>query len=184
MVPSQKAREKALKRTSQQGITIGQLPNSILTVEVFGDWIDFTAILGSMMLDGDTVFKKLILVQNDYTYRELDYKNKPRKPTTKVVGTDIGIKGATSVEVIKLESGSGITLRINGNTIFASDNTSYWMQNNKLIRDDGVCQRGVENIKEALAIILLKYGGIKGKETETTRILERMFAADGVLAKA
>lgn len=86
MVPSQKAREKALKRTSQQGITIGQLPNSILTVEVFGDWIDFTAILGSMMLDGDTVFKKLILVQNDYIYRELDYKNKPRKPTTLVVG--------------------------------------------------------------------------------------------------
>ena len=28
----------------------------------------------SMMLDGDTVFKKLILVQNDYTYRELDYE--------------------------------------------------------------------------------------------------------------
>ena len=58
----------------QEAATIGQLPNSILTVEVFGDWIDFTAILGSMMLDGDTVFKKLILVQNDYTYRELDYE--------------------------------------------------------------------------------------------------------------
>ena len=27
-----------------------------------------------MMLDDDTVFKKLILVQNDYTYRELDYE--------------------------------------------------------------------------------------------------------------
>lgn len=70
----------------QEAATIGQLPNPILTVEVFGDWIDFTAILGSMMLDDDTVFKKLILVQNDYTYRELDYKNKPRKPTTLVVG--------------------------------------------------------------------------------------------------
>ena len=58
----------------QEAATIGQLPNSILTLEVFGDWIDFTAILGSMMLDGDTVFKKLILVQNDYTYRELDYE--------------------------------------------------------------------------------------------------------------
>ena len=58
----------------QEAATIGQLPNSILTVEVFGDWIDFTAILGSMMLDDDTVFKKLILVQNDYTYRELDYE--------------------------------------------------------------------------------------------------------------
>lgn len=88
------------------------------------------------------------------------------------------------MEVIKLESGSGVTLRINGNTIFASDNTSYWLQNDKLIHDDGVCQHGVANIKEALAIILLKYGGIKGKETETTRILERMFAADGVFAKA
>lgn len=87
------------------------------------------------------------------------------------------------MEVIKLESGSGVTLRINGNTIFASDNTSYWLQNNKLIRDDGVCQRGVENIKEALAIILLKYGGIKGKETEMTRILERMFAANGILSR-
>ena len=54
--------------------SINAMPNSILTVEVFGDWIDFTAILGSMMLDGDTVFKKLILVQNDYTYRELDYE--------------------------------------------------------------------------------------------------------------
>lgn len=58
----------------QEAATIGQLPNSILTLEVFGDWIDFTAILGSMMLDDDTVFKKLILVQNDYTYRELDYE--------------------------------------------------------------------------------------------------------------
>lgn len=88
------------------------------------------------------------------------------------------------MEVIKLESGSGITLCINGNTIFASDNTSYWLQNDKLIRDDGVSKQGVANIKEALAIILMKYGGIKGRETETTRILEHMFAADGVLAKA
>ena len=85
------------------------------------------------------------------------------------------------MEVIKLESGSGITLCINGNTIFASDNTSYWLQNNKLIR---VSKQGVDNIKDALAIILMKYGGIKGRETETTRILEHMFAADGVLAKA
>lgn len=88
------------------------------------------------------------------------------------------------MEVIKLESGSGITLRINGNTIFASDNTSYWLQNDKLIRDDGVSKQGVANIKEALAIILMKYGGIKGRETETPRILEHMFAADGVFAKA
>ena len=88
------------------------------------------------------------------------------------------------MEVIKLESGSGITLCINGNTIFASDNTSYWQQNNKLIHDDGVSKQGVDNIKDALAIILMKYGGIKGRETETTRILERMFAADGVFAKA
>lgn len=88
------------------------------------------------------------------------------------------------MEVIKLESSSGITLCINGNTIFASDNTSYWLQNNKLIRDDGVSKQGVDNIKDALAIILMKYGGIKGRETETTRILEHMFTADGVLAKA
>lgn len=84
------------------------------------------------------------------------------------------------MEVIKLESGSGVILKINDNTIFASDNTSYWLQDNKLIRDDGVCQRGVADIKEALTIVLLKYGGIKGRETETTRILEHMFAADGV----
>lgn len=88
------------------------------------------------------------------------------------------------MEVIKLESNSGITLKINGNTIFASDNTSYWLQDNKLIRDDGICQHGVADIKAALAIILMKYGGIKGRETETPRILEHMFAADGVLTKA
>lgn len=87
------------------------------------------------------------------------------------------------MEVIKLESNSGITLKINGNTIFASDNTSYWLQNDKLIRDDGVCQHEARDIKEALAIILLKYGGIKGKETETTSILERVFTADGVLSR-
>lgn len=67
-------RKHTKEQLLQEAATIGQLPNSILTVEVFGDWIDFTAILGSMMLDGDTVFKKLILVQNDYTYRELDYE--------------------------------------------------------------------------------------------------------------
>lgn len=88
------------------------------------------------------------------------------------------------MEVIKLESGSGVILKINGNTIFASDNTSYWLQDNKLIRDDGVCQRGVADIKEALTIVLLKYGGIKGRETETTRILEHMFATDGVRIQA
>ena len=87
------------------------------------------------------------------------------------------------MEVIKLESGSGVTLRINGNTIFASDNTSYWLQGNKLIRDDGICQRGVDSIKDALAIVLLKYGGIKGEETETTKAIERMFATDDVLAR-
>lgn len=94
------------------------------------------------------------------------------------------IKGDIWVEVIKLESGSGVILKINGNTIFTSDNTSYWLQDNKLMRDDGVCQRGVADIKEALTIVLLKYGGIKGRETETTRILEHMFAADGVRIQA
>jgi hypothetical protein len=87
------------------------------------------------------------------------------------------------VEVIKLESGSGITLRINGNTIFASDNTSYWLQNDKLIRDDGICQRGVDSIKDALAIVLLKYGGIKGQETETTKAIEHMFATNGIFSR-
>lgn len=87
------------------------------------------------------------------------------------------------MEVIKLESGSGITLRINGNTIFASDNTSYWLQNDKLICDDGICQRGVDSIKDALAIVLLKYGGIKGQETETTKAIEHMFATNGILSR-
>lgn len=87
------------------------------------------------------------------------------------------------MEVIKLESGSGITLRINGNTIFASDNTSYWLQNDKLIRDDGICQRGVDSIKDALAIVLLKYGGIKGQETETTKAIEHMFTTNGILSR-
>lgn len=87
------------------------------------------------------------------------------------------------MEVIKLESGSGITLRINGNTIFASDNTSYWLQNDKLIRDDGVCQHGVADIKAALAIILMKYGGIKGRETETSKAIEHMFTTNGILSR-
>lgn len=87
------------------------------------------------------------------------------------------------MKVIKLESGSGITLCINGNTIFASDNTSYWLQNNKLIRDDGVSKQGVDNIKDTLAIILMKYGGIKGQETETTKAIEHMFATNGILSR-
>lgn len=87
------------------------------------------------------------------------------------------------MEVIKLESGSGVILKINGNTIFASDNTSYWLQNDKLIRDDGICQRGVDSIKDALAIVLLKYGGIKGQETETTKAIEHMFATNGILSR-
>lgn len=130
MVPSQKAREKALKRTSQQGISrvytiigggvlvigiifalipvalnissrtkYGFVTDDVITatiiLELMGLFLALTGVIFIVVgkyavksaekalskgeinypaLDGDTVFKKLILVQNDYTYRELDYE--------------------------------------------------------------------------------------------------------------
>lgn len=41
------------------------------------------------------------------------------------------------MSIAKIETASGVTLVLNGNTVFASDDTSYWMQGAKVIGDDG-----------------------------------------------
>ena len=60
-----------------------------------------------------------------------------------------------------IETKSGINLRINGTVIFASNNVSYWFINGRLIRSDGEIEGEVETMKDAVAIVLEKYGGRK-----------------------
>lgn len=60
-----------------------------------------------------------------------------------------------------IETKAGINLRINGGVIFASDNVSYWFINGKLIRSDGEIEGEPKTMKDAVAIVLKKYGGRK-----------------------
>lgn len=41
------------------------------------------------------------------------------------------------MSITKIETASGVTLVLNGNTIFASDDTSYWLQESKIIGGNG-----------------------------------------------
>ena len=55
--------------------------NAPLTASVFGSWIDFEAdwqnclSIHNGILQSHQIFKKLILVQDNFTYKELDYEN-------------------------------------------------------------------------------------------------------------
>lgn len=57
----------------------------------------------------------------------------------------------------------------NGNTVFASDDTSYWLQGAKVIGDDGHVYGHAETIRDALCLVLAKYGGLKGNSTKQTK---------------
>lgn len=65
----------------QEAAAINQSPNAPLTASVFGSWIDFEAdwqnclSIHNGILQSHQIFKKLILVQDDFTYKELDYEN-------------------------------------------------------------------------------------------------------------
>jgi hypothetical protein len=60
-----------------------------------------------------------------------------------------------------IETKSGVSLRINGTVIFASNNVSYWFINGRLIRSDGEIEGEATTMKDAVAIVLAKYGGRK-----------------------
>lgn len=65
----------------QEVAAINQSPNAPLTASVFGNWIDFEAnwqnclSIHNGILQSHQIFKKLILVQDNFTYKELDYEN-------------------------------------------------------------------------------------------------------------
>lgn len=65
----------------QEAAAINQSPNAPLTASVFGNWIDFEAdwqnclSIHNGILQSRQIFKKLILVQDNFTYKELDYEN-------------------------------------------------------------------------------------------------------------
>lgn len=69
------AKDKLTKeQLLQEAVTMKDIPNSIRTVEVFGDWIDFIAKWDGLRPSPSETFKKMVLVQDDFTYRELDYE--------------------------------------------------------------------------------------------------------------
>lgn len=65
----------------QEAAAINQSPNAPLTASIFGSWIDFEAdwqnclSIHNGILQSHQIFKKLILVQDNFTYKELDYEN-------------------------------------------------------------------------------------------------------------
>ena len=72
------------------------------------------------------------------------------------------------MSIVKIETASSVTLVLNGNTVFASDDTSYWLQGAKVIGDDGHIYGHAETIRDALCLVLAKYGGLKGNSTKET----------------
>lgn len=73
------------------------------------------------------------------------------------------------MSIAKIETASGVTLVLNGNTVFASDDTSYWLQGAKVIGDDGHVYGHAETIRDALCLVLAKYGGLKGNSARQTK---------------
>ena len=71
------------------------------------------------------------------------------------------------MSIAKIETASGVTLVLNGSTIFASDDTSYWLQGSKVIGENGHVYGHAETIRDAL--VLAKYGGLKGNSTKQTK---------------
>lgn len=74
--------------------------------------------------------------------------------------------GRTNMNIAKIKTASGVTLVLNGKTVFASDDTSYWMQGSKVIGDDGHVYGHAETIRDALCIVLAKYGGLQGSNAK------------------
>ena len=70
------------------------------------------------------------------------------------------------MSIAKIETVSGVTLVLNGHTVFASDDTSYWMQGAKVIGDDGHVYGHAETIRDALCLVLTKYGGLRGSNAK------------------
>lgn len=77
--------------------------------------------------------------------------------------------GRTNMSIAKIETASGVTLVLNGKTVFASDDTSYWMQGSKIIDENGRICGNAETIRDALCLVLAKYGGLKGNSTKQTK---------------
>lgn len=77
--------------------------------------------------------------------------------------------GRTNMSIAKIETASGETLVLNGKTVFASDDTSYWLQGAKVIGDDGHVYGHAETIRDALCLVLAKYGGLKGNNAKQTK---------------
>lgn len=77
--------------------------------------------------------------------------------------------GRTNMSIAKIETASGVTLVLNGKTVFASDDTSYWMQGSKIIDENGRICGNAETIRDALCIVLAKYGELKGKNIKHTK---------------
>lgn len=73
------------------------------------------------------------------------------------------------MSIVKIETASSVTLVLNGNTVFASDDTSYWLQGAKVIGDDGHVYGHAETIRDALCLVLAKYGRLKGNSTKETK---------------
>lgn len=73
------------------------------------------------------------------------------------------------MSIAKIETASGVTLVLNGKTVFASDDTSYWLQGAKVIGDDGHVYGHAETIRDALCLVLAKYGGLKGNSARQTK---------------
>lgn len=61
----------------QEAVAMKDLPDSIRAIEVYGNRIDFIAKWDGIEQSSSETFKKIILVQDNFTYRELDYEVGP-----------------------------------------------------------------------------------------------------------
>lgn len=78
------------------------------------------------------------------------------------------------MSITKIETASGVTLVLNGSTIFASDDTSYWLQGSKVIGGNGHVYGHAETIRDALCLVLARYGGFKGNSAKQVKQAKRV----------
>lgn len=134
----------------QEAAAINQSPNAPLTASIFGNWIDFEAdwqnclSIHNGILQSHQIFKKLILVQDNFTYKELDYENNSElgigvKTFAAGSTTTIGrMKGHKLIYNISMNLSNG-KLGVNGYSIDTVDITNEvhkWLADHGYTRVD------------------------------------------------
>ena len=132
-----------------------------------------TAMINTIQYINDDNYIGIIGFDSDVReYLPIDQFSLTQKTLYKGAVNSLDANGNTAMYnglCVAIETASGVTLVLNGKTVFASDDTSYWLQGAKVIGDDGHVYGHGETIRDALCLVLAKYGGLKGNSAKQTK---------------